>query len=441
MNLFNTIQKIPPVYLVIGLIFIFRFAGALYVAESYPEFFLYNDGDDYIETSVSFANGRGFEIKRNRWFEAPRTKPVQEGFRPLLLSFLGGLAIFIFRDQWIATSCLEGFLFACLSLAVFILAIRISGSRLSGWIALGMLQLHPLFNIYSCRFSTEILFSLCVILFVLTWLNTQKTYRPQLLGIAAGISALARSTAILLLPIGCLMVFFSKQYATFKRKIIHSALFVLFFLMTISPQVIYLFCNFGTVSLTPFFGGYNLWIGNNAGNLSAYQASTGKEFLSEQARVWKKSIKLSKSLKADMSPPEQDKYWKKNALQGMKSMGIWNLLTLFVYKGWHFIRPWPQWGAHSLLQFVVLTVYELTLILLSSIGIFSLYKKGRLSESVIPISAVFLCGLIAHTIVHVMMRHRVPFMDTFLIVFAGIGITSIYTFLRNKKEASFISAH
>ncbi len=413
------VKQYKLVFWVLLVISVLRIIANIYMAEQHKGFVLANDGWDYRELAVSVASGKGFEIKTVRWFEAPREKAVPEAFRPLLLSAFGAGVLLFNSSSLIPLMLLQAVFFGILSFLVFLLTLKISDSTLAAWLALGLLQIHPLFNIYSLRFSTEILFTISLTLFCLSWLMKPGKYRCALIGITIGLAVWCRPTAALILPLAFLVccVFEYKN----KKNWLNPLLILLSFLLVVAPLSIRSKIHFDSWRFTSFFGGYNLWLGNNRHNLDAYQSSTGKEFLANQEIAWRQSIAWAKDLKKDLPPQAQEEFWKTKFYNEVREMGFFNWLKLLFLKAWHFIRPWPVTGIHGIFPFTIVTLYNLILLLLAAKG-FWVLKNLRKLQPLIPLLIVFICGWSAHSLVHVIMRHRVPFMDMPLLVLAAIGL-------------------
>ena len=103
-------------------------------------------------------------------------------------------------------------------------------------------------------------------------------------------------------------------------------------------------------------------------------------------------------------------------------MGFWNFLYLGLAKAWHFIRPWPLYGAHGLFRFAVVAMWECVLFLCAGFGIWLLRRK---TEFLLIAALVIGTGWAAHAGVHVLMRHRAPFLDPFLILFSAYALAWI----------------
>ena len=192
------------------------------------------------------------------------------------------------------------------------------------------------------------------------------------------------------------------------------------FFVTILPLTISNYYKSGEISFGSYFGGYNFWLGNNNINCEAY-SSTGKKFLKKQDESWKKGIEIARILPKNMKPKDQCDFWMELSFSEIKNMGLFTWTKLLFHKLIHFIKPWPIWASHSVIANLIVTSFTLLLYLFGILGIIlACLKVG--CRITFPFVIIVLTGVISHTLVHVMMRHRVPFIDFTFIVFAGYAL-------------------
>lgn len=416
--------------IVLCVIFLLHLGVNLFVAARHQEFFLHDDGTEYMELAVAFAQTGQMISEKNRYYETPRDFPQPEAYRSLLLPFLGGCFIKALGHPFFALALFQAVVMTALSLVLFLIGKQI-GNPLTGWLALFLINIHPLFTIYSMRFSSESLFTLSLAVFTLVFLQKESMKKYILLGICGGLSAWIRPTSILLLPaLACGLLFllyikekhlFGKEYRT---QYLHISIYCIVFFLCILPGGLRNLHYFGTFNLTSYLGGYNLYLGCNSDNLNAYKSGSGKEFLENQNRAWNRSIALVQGLPSSYSgkPALQDRYLKKKALEEIKSMGAGNFIYLVLAKAWHFIRPWPLYGAHGAVQFALVALSETVLFIAAGLGVWLLRRK---TEFLLIAILIIGSGWAAHAGVHVLMRHRVPFLDFFLILFTAYALAWI----------------
>lgn len=409
-----------PAFLLLFLIS--HIALAVYIAEERPVFFQKNDGDDYTALAISFAENGVLAIERVRWFEPPRTVAIPEAYRPLLLSAAGGMFITFKGHEFAQLAALQAILATLLAFVIFMLGMRLGG-ELCAWLSLMIYSIHPLFNLYSLHFCTEIIFSLLLALFALIWLmRTESIIKYSLLGLCGGLAFFARPTALALLPVSIPVLYMTINNKNMRRPatLIFAATFMTF-VMAGGARNYY---HFGEFKLTSFFGGYNLFIGYCHENLEAYRSSDGKDFLKHQDAAWSRSLQMVREMPPEYSanPALQEKLWNKMALAEIREMGFFNYSFLLLSKAWHFIRPWPLYGGHDAAAFWLIASLES---LLYAAGLYGIWKIRHNWMVLLPFAVIFLAGLGTHAFVHVILRHRVPFVDMPLLVFSGYGLSCI----------------
>ncbi len=417
-------------WIALCVIFLLHLGVNCFIALEHREFFLHDDGSEYMELALSFSRTGEMISEKNRYYESPRSYPMPEAYRSLLLPFLGGCFIKALGNPWIALAVCQAAVMTALSLVLFRIGERI-GSEAVGWLALLLINLHPLFAVYSMRFSSESLFTLSLAVFTLVFLGKESWGKYVLLGICGGLSVWVRPTTILLLPAlvcGLLFLLYLRRKTVAGRErwisIARIGVFSLVFFLCVLPGGLRNLHHFGTFNLTSYLGGFNLYLGYNSDNLNAYKSHSGKEFLEHQNKAWERSIALVRNLPESCSgnPALQDRILKEKAFEEIRKMGIGNSLYLGFAKAWHFIRPWPLYGAHGLFQFAVVALWECGLFLCAGFGIWLLRRK---TEFLLIAALVIGTGWAAHAGVHVLMRHRAPFLDPFLVLFTAYALAWI----------------
>ncbi|GHT08994.1 hypothetical protein FACS1894139_19100 [Planctomycetales bacterium] len=119
------------------------------------------------------------------------------------------------------------------------------------------------------------------------------------------------------------------------------------------------------------------------------------------------------------NPAAQDRYIREQAWREISTMGAVNFGYLIAARAWQFVRPYPTTNLHAPWQFWCLTLYNLALYAVALGGIWR-YRRNWASSG--GLLLVFICGLAAHSIFFVCMRHRVPFVEPALIIFAAAAI-------------------
>jgi hypothetical protein len=413
------------------LLFIGHLASNLYMMNRHLDYVMVNDGWEYLAGARSFAENGTFMTGEERYYEAHRTRDIPEAYRPPLIAFLTGLILAVVRDPLVAAAVFSALCATLLALAVWWAGYRLGGVW-GGLTAAAIVTFHPVFLSYALRYSSEGLFFLMLAVFLLAWTCPERPWKYAAMGAAAGLACGARPTALLLLPafavfqlIRCAGSKWMGEEASapgMKRALLDYVVYAAAFVLVISPFCIRNRMNYGTWNPSGCLGGYNMFVGNNRDNARAYRAPTGKEFLELQNQGVDRAIAFAKSLPADLSPVEQDRLFLEAAKEEIDSLGAAEFCRLTAAKAWHFLRPWPMRGAHSEAVFWMITLSEILLFACGAAGVV-LMRKNR---TFLLLLLMILCtGLFPHSIVHVQMRHRVPFLDLPLVLLAAVTVGTV----------------
>ena len=431
---------------VLTCIFLFHAVAGCYIAEKHPIFYNSNDGDEYYDMAVSFATDTSFTCHKHRYYELKHDKPLPEAHRAFGLPILAGLVMKI-HNSIATTAVVIAMIFTLLCGVIFFLTLNLTGSRMGGWIALILCNIHPLMMQYSFQFSSETLFTLALLLFALTWQMKKDTIlRYILLGIFGAMTALTRQTGMVLLPAACFFLALPSFLQNCKdRKIFrwnkeynYALLYALIFFLCVTPYGLFNLKHHKTFSLSGYLGGYNIYFGNSLDNREAYRhLQEGQQFLYYQRKAWDKAIQTAQNLPDQYKnlPTEQDRLLKKKAIENIKKMGFKNFAELVLIRAWHFIQPWSVPGVHSPVIFWGMTCFSLLLYAAGITGIILLIKKGAWKK--LLAFAAYIPGLwFAHAIVHFYLRHRIPIVDPVLIV--GSAMTAVILLQKLKEHYSLM---
>ncbi len=389
------------------ILFLLHLAAALYVAYERPALFLQNDGEEYYELGKNLGEQGEFVIRERRYYEPRRTSVIPEGYRIQIQSVMMGALTAAKIPAPVSAALLLAAAAAVSAYFMFRIAVHLSGSHLSGWIAMILFQFHPLLALYSVQFGSEALFTAALL-----WYTYHLMRGEYCRSAAAGaVAALIRPTALVFLPAGiCLILLL-------RKRIRPAALYALIFFALLLPAGIRSYVVLGDFSLTGYLGGYNLFVGNNRHNLEAYRhAGNGYAFLHHQNLGWQEAMRLTDEMPVGTSPAEGDRIMRDHALNELKSMSLRDYLILFGGKTWHFLRPYPLPDIHGAGLFWFMTILEVLLFAAGIAGAFCVRNRADL----LCAGTVAGAGLLAHTLVHVYMRHRVPFLIPLLILFAAV---------------------
>lgn len=420
--------------------FLLHFILGIYIAKEYPAFYQHDDGDEYFAGVCSFMKNGTFMAGPERYYEAPRKNDIPEIHRGILLQMFTGCFALLLKDPMIAASLVQALVFVLLAFTIY-RTCKYFGGKSCGSIGMMILFCHPLINIFSFRFSSELLFILLLCVFILSFLELKGKRKYFFMGLLASLACGVRPTALLLLPaVGVfllLLTFFPRFFLQEEKKkgkefLLGFCLYSGIFLLALMPWCIRNYVNYGTWNPVGCLGGFNWFVGNNLDNLAAYQAENGKTFLLFQNKGWDRAIAFAKAMPEGLSPVEQDRRFKEAAFREVRMMNTKDRIFLFIAKAWHFIRPWPLAGSRSMIVFWGITLWESFLFAVGIIGIIFLRKKRKLLLFFLMLLCV---GWSAHSLVHLQMRHRIPFLDIPMIIFAAFALSGYWNkFLEKLRK-------
>lgn len=105
---------------------------------------------------------------------------------------------------------------------------------------------------------------------------------------------------------------------------------------------------------------------------------------------------------------------------------------LFSGKAWHYLRPYPMPDIHGRMAFWIMTLADSLLLIFAIAGMAMLAKRQYVFFWIALM--IVGSGFAAHTLVHVYMRHRVPFMIPVLCLFSACAIQQIAARLSARKQ-------
>ena len=389
--------------------------------------FLEHDGEDYHDLARNLAGARGYLVDRVRWFEpaatmgarAPGDGQAPDVSRPPLVP----LVLAVFYAAFPASLYVAAFVSAAVGtltcLVVAVLARDLWGRPGFG-AGLVLAGAWPVFIYYSARLSTEAMMSLLLAALVLSMVALSRGAdgpvrrslgRAALAGGVLGLSALCRPTMLAgfatvpLWAATCLR-------APSARRAALAGVVLLAAVLTILPWTARNRLSSGEFIPVTNLGGYVFWLGNNEDELRAYASLGYAEFLRHQGRAFEVE---GRRLVAEManegltSPRAQERFWMARGLGFVREHPAGYVFLCLARLG-HFFRPWLNPAAYG--RAVALLSLAMWGVLYTSgaLGFARLWRKERAAAA--GVASVVLAGAAAHALTHVMIRHRVPFVDT-----------------------------
>ncbi len=427
--------------LVFTCIFVIHFLIGIYLAKEHPQIFLQDDSIEYYDLGVNLGTKGEFIMSHLRNYCPKTSSPQPEAYRFQILSLILGCVIFCGVPPAMAAAFILASLAALSSILVFLIARKlVDGNELAGWIACLFFQFHPMLALYSVQFRFEPAFVLSLLLLFHAFL--QNGWRRIVMGAIAGaLSVYIRPTALVFIPSGfCLILLLDlirNKWHFSVRMFQKAAVYVVLFFLLILPIGIRNYVHFGQLNFSGYYGGFNLYVGNNRYNMQAYRsASSGREFIRLQNIGWDIAEETAKQFPVDTHPAEVDSVFRRMAWNEIRAMSAGDIFYLFAGKAWHFLRPYPVYGVHDNFSFWILVVVDSCLLFF---GVFGMCRFARKNAEYLFVPLMIIgTGLVAHTLVHVYLRHRVPFVIPVLCIYSAAFIApcvqNIFKSLRHGRK-------
>jgi len=383
----------------------------------------FGDGPDYVATARSVCTHHGYPERGNLpFFRAPglpffiagvtacqpsRTRAVKYGLA--VCDALSVLLIFIIaKDLWAIGRVIRRSPFDVRD--VDLIAAPRGAALCAGVLA----ALHPFFIGGVTDIRSEPLFMMLLLAAMLLVLRD----RPALAGIALGLAALTRPTALLCIPLFALFV------ALRTRALQRGALLVLTALLALAPWMARNYLRFHEVIPVNDAAGFNIWRGTRPDLLAAIETHDPKQFAIRSQRFESQTVsEAAKLVDARASTPAaRDREWRRMAIENLRRDRSF-AIKVTLKKAALFWRPWLHPAEHGPKARLVSVIVVLGLYVLAAIGMF-LYPDRKL---VVAVLLFFTVMWLAHVPYFPTIRLRAPLTDPLLIVFAGGAVAAIWT--------------
>jgi len=280
---------------------------------------------------------------------------------------------------------------------------------------------HPAFVLASSEIQSEPLFML--LLLAAGFLLLAATDRPSsnlavLAGAALGLAALTRSTGLSLAPL-LLAPLIDRRWPRRARGHL-AASAVLGLAVALSPWVVRNAVRYHELILSSDAGGLSFFHGNAVWAHRYYALQSRSEYLAWQQDLDRDMRRRLVALESErgrrLSPGERSGGFRRMGLDAIRAdpSGAVRLLLL---KAWHWIRPyptpwfWPAWiVAATGLLYLALDVLAVRGAIVSPRRGVAVFCAGVLAVS-----------MVAHVVLLVIWRYRMPYWDPILILYAIPG--------------------
>jgi len=398
---------------------------------------------------VDFADAKDYIIAANsilQDFSYPRQSLALPFFRPPLYSFFISLIWLVFQDSIAAVKIAQAILHGLTCWFIYKIVFEIFKNKKLGAFCSLICAFNPLLLFHTTEIQTETLhtFLIAAAVFLLTKILYQDKISFPLaltLGFVFGVAALCRPSA---LPIGLIIIFtlFVLKARKDNLKLLLSAMIIaasgLF--IAILPWTFYNKATTGEWILISDAGGYAFWVGNLPQALVLYEGnfSSPSEFQAfanyvntdltqQKLNEWEIEYGYSK-----LPLKERENLWQKDAVEILKNNSFL-IHRLWFGKAWGFWRPYLNPQAYSLKSALASAVFLVPLYLLAIYALIKMWREPKHKKFVILIIIYFFSATVLHALIIAMIRYRVPYVDAYLSMLAGIG----FIFLLPEKFSKY----
>jgi len=272
--------------------------------------------------------------------------------------------------------------------------------------------LHPFFIGGVTDIRTEPLFMMLLVAAMFLVLREH----PELAGVALGLAALTRPTALLCIPLFALFA------ALRARAMQRGTLLLLTAALTLAPWMARNYLRFHELIPVNDAAGFNLWRGTRPDLMAVIDTHDPALFARRSQQFESRTVsEAAKIVDARASTPgTRDREWRRLAMENLRrDPGFAMRATL--KKAALYWRPWLHPAEHGRTAIVLSVIVIAGLYLLGAIGMV-LYPDRKLVLAVLLFFAVM---WLAHVPYFPTIRLRAPLTDPLLIVFAGGALAAM----------------
>lgn len=398
----------------------------------------FGDAADYLAGAQALVNGLTYPREASLPF-----------FRPPLYPLLIASAWALFPGSVVAIKLIQALLFGLTCWLLYRLGkVLFNGDARPALIGAFLYAVNPFALLQVTDIQTECLhtFLIALGLYFLAVLLQSKAllYKYALFaGIAFGLASLCRPTAF---PIGVALALGLLAMGLRNKQIIgylkSSSIMAAGIVLTILPWSMANLSATGEFIFLTDAGGYHFWLGNHPAELRIYEGGfrNQQEFESysynylqqELPGVKMKEWENSGGYKT-LSLKQREAMWQRAAIQNVRSNSS-QTIRLLIYKTFAYWRPWLLPGAYSRAMVVTSGVILVSLYLLASLGALIVYQTAQNRLLLGLLLLLFAVSTVIHTLSHVMMRFRLPYVDPYLSVLAGITLWQLFLLVTSQMK-------
>lgn len=400
---------------------------------------VFGDANDYMAAAKSFLTATPY----------PRQSEFHPMFRPPLYPlFIAGVWS-VFPDSIVAVKFAQALLHGATAFVIYQIVWEVLRKRFAAFLAALVYAINPLPAAHTVDFFTEplhtFLFALAMFFIVRLLKGGKFLYLNAVLaGIFFGLATLCRPSA-LGVAVALLPMIFWLRFKTPERLRYFAACFILLASLfgSIAPWTIYNYRTTGEFILVNDGFSYNLWLGSLPETLPLYTGGfkTAEENQQFADRIWGQvqREKLKELEQTDnyssLSYNERERVWRREALKNITA-DYSITAKIMLGKIWTFWTPFlnPFTYGYKVVWLVALFVIGVYLFGLYGAWIFSRNKTGR--DFVILLAVSFVVATAIHILIMGFVRYRVPYVDPYFSMLAGVAVWHLGAKFFTQKEIS-----
>lgn len=388
----------------------------------------FGDTEDYINAANSFLNGTPYPLR----------SVFHPMFRPPLYPLFVAAVWTIFPGSVVAVKIAQALLHVGTVWIAYKTVHAVMKKEMPAFLGALAVALNPLLAAHTVDFYTEPLHTfLCALAMygIVKFLQSDEfLYRRAILtGAVFGLATLTRP-AMLGVAVCLAAVVFLLQARETDRKKYFAATGVMFLgiFLTLAPWTFHNYRQTGEFILVNDGFSYNLWLGNLPGTLKLYEGNfASKEENQRFADYYWGTVQKEKLAELERTDNysrlkinEREKIWRREAMENITA--DYSLTArLMLGKFQAFWTPFLNrftYGA-AVVNLVALFVIATYLFGLYGMAVFANDKTGR--KYVILLAVTFAATTAIHVLIFGFVRYRVPNVDPYLSMLAGVAVWSL----------------
>lgn len=393
----------------------------------------FGDAEDYINAANSFLNGTPYPLR----------SVFHPMFRPPLYPMFIAAVWTIFPESVIAVKAAQALLHGATALLAYKTVYTVLRREKPAFLGALVVAVNPLLAGHTVDFYTEPLHTfLCALaMFLLVkFLRDDKSLYLRAIGVGVvfGLATLCRpavlGVAICVVIVAALMKTMSKDARRLKYSVASAAMFFSIFL-AIAPWTYHNYRAAGEFILVNDGFGYNLWLGNLPETIRLYE---GEGFASKEENkafadyLWGEvqAKKLAELEGGDnfssLTINQKEKIWRREAAENMRQdYALTARLMLGKFRA--FWTPFLNKFTYGDKVVNLVALFVLATYVFGAYGMYIFFAAGESAgkKYVILLAVTFLVTTAIHVLIFGFVRYRVPNVDPYLSMLAGVAVWRI----------------